>query len=47
MVAEDVVYSFKRIVDKNTASSGSWIFNNRVDSTNGFSAPDDTTFSLN
>jgi peptide/nickel transport system substrate-binding protein len=46
MVAEDVVYSFKRIVDKNTASSGSWIFNNRVDSTNGFSAPDDTTFQL-
>jgi peptide/nickel transport system substrate-binding protein len=46
MVAEDVVYSFKRIVDKSTASSGSWIFNNRVDSTDGFSAPDDTTFQL-
>src|SRR5580693_9727478 len=31
LVAKDVEYSFKRIVDKKTASSGAWIFNGRVD----------------
>jgi peptide/nickel transport system substrate-binding protein len=46
LTAEDVVYSFKRIVDKNTASSGAWIFNNRIDSENGFKAIDDSTFQL-
>jgi peptide/nickel transport system substrate-binding protein len=40
------VYSFKRITDKKTASPGSWIFNNKVDSANGFTALDDTTFQL-
>ncbi|MEO6330200.1 MAG: ABC transporter substrate-binding protein [Ginsengibacter sp.] len=44
--ASDVVYSFKRIVNKNTASSGAWIFNDRVDSVNGFTAIDDSTFQL-
>jgi peptide/nickel transport system substrate-binding protein len=46
MTAEDVVYSFKRIVNKNTASPGSWIFNGKVDSLNGFTALNDTTFQL-
>ncbi|HVG42969.1 MAG TPA: ABC transporter substrate-binding protein, partial [Chitinophagaceae bacterium] len=46
MTAHDVVYSFKRITDKKTASPGSWIFNNKVDSINGFTALDDTTFQL-
>ena len=46
LTAHDVEYSFKRIVDKSTASPGAWIFNNRVDSVNGFQAPDDTTFQL-
>ncbi len=46
LTAHDVEYSFKRIVDKNTASPGAWIFNNRVDSANGFKAIDDTTFQL-
>ncbi len=46
LTANDVVYSFKRIVDKNTASSGAWIFNNRVDSINGFTAINDSTFQL-
>ncbi|HEY6977750.1 MAG TPA: ABC transporter substrate-binding protein [Chitinophagaceae bacterium] len=45
-VAEDVVYSLHRIVDKNTASSGAWIFNDRVDSANGFAALNDSTFQL-
>jgi peptide/nickel transport system substrate-binding protein len=46
MVARDIEYSFKRIVDKATASSGAWIFNNRVDAVNGFHAVNDSTFQL-
>ena len=46
MTAQDVVYSFTRIMDKNTASSGAWIFNGRVDSLQPFIAVDDTTFQL-
>ncbi|HUS02514.1 MAG TPA: ABC transporter substrate-binding protein [Chitinophagaceae bacterium] len=46
MTAKDVEYSFRRIVDRNVASSGAWIFNNRVDSVEGFKAIDDTTFQL-
>jgi peptide/nickel transport system substrate-binding protein len=46
LTAKDVEYSFKRIVDRNVASSGAWIFNNRVDSAEGFEAIDDTTFQL-
>ncbi len=45
MVAADIVYSFNRITDKRTASSGAWIFNNRI-APGGFSAKDDTTFQL-
>ncbi len=44
--AHDVVYSFNRITDKSTASPGAWIFNNRVDSLQGFTALDDSTFQL-
>ena len=46
LTANDVVYSFKRIIDKSTASSGAWIFNNRVDAVDGFKAIDDSTFQL-
>ena len=46
MTAHDVVYSFKRIVDPATSSSGAWIFNNRVDSLDPFIAIDDSTFQL-
>jgi oligopeptide transport system substrate-binding protein len=46
MVAQDVIYSFARIIDKRTASSGAWIFNNRIDSLDAFSAIDDSTFQL-
>jgi oligopeptide transport system substrate-binding protein len=46
LTADDVEYSFKRIVDKNTASPGAWIFNNRVDSVNGFTAINDSVFQL-
>ncbi|HET7119149.1 MAG TPA: ABC transporter substrate-binding protein [Hanamia sp.] len=46
MTAEDVVYSFERILDPATASSGAWIFNGRVDTVQPFKAIDDTTFQL-
>ena len=46
LTAHDVEFSFKRITDKNTASPGAWIFNNRVDSLIGFTALDDSTFQL-
>jgi len=46
LVANDVVFSFARILDKATASPGAWIFNNRVDSVLPFSAVDDSTFVL-
>lgn len=46
MTAADVAYSFSRIMDKQTASPGSWIFNRKVDSLQPFKAIDDTTFQL-
>ena len=46
LTAPDVAYSFNRITDKNVASPGAWIFNNRVDTVNGFVALDDSTFQL-
>ncbi len=46
LTANDVVYSFKRIVDKRVASPGAWIFNKKVDSANGFTALNDSTFQL-
>lgn len=44
MTAEDVVYSFSRIIDPEVASSGAWIFNGHLSVESAFSAPDDTTF---
>lgn len=46
MTAADVVYSFQRLMDKNTASPGAWIFNNRVDAEKGFVAINDSTFRI-
>ncbi|AXY73085.1 ABC transporter substrate-binding protein [Paraflavitalea soli] len=46
MTARDIEYSFKRITDPATASSGAWIFNNRLAATDGFKALDDSTFRL-
>lgn len=46
LTAKDVAYSFYRIIDKQTASPGSWIFNRKVDTTQPFKAIDDTTFQL-
>ena len=46
MLASDVVYSLARILDKDVASPGSWIFNHKVDSVLPFLAIDDSTFRL-
>lgn len=46
LIAGDVVYSFNRLKNPKTASPGSWIFNNRLDSFEPFAAPNDTTFIL-
>jgi len=46
MTAFDVEYSFRRIMDRRTASSGAWIFNDKVDSLSGFRALNDSVFQL-
>ena len=46
MIAADVEYSFRRIMDPATASPGAWIFNRKVDSLQPFTAVDDSTFRL-
>ncbi|HKG68158.1 MAG TPA: ABC transporter substrate-binding protein, partial [Segetibacter sp.] len=45
MTADDIAYSLSRIMDKATASSGAWVFNNRVHN-KGFTALNDSTFQL-
>jgi peptide/nickel transport system substrate-binding protein len=44
--AYDVEYSFKRITDKATASTGAWLFNNRIDTVDGYKALNDSVFQL-
>ncbi len=46
VTAQDVVYSFNRLLDTTLNAPGSWIFANRVNRSNAFSAPNDTTFIL-
>lgn len=46
MSAGDIAFSLGRIIDKNTASSGAWIFNNRIDSDQPFTVINDSTFQL-
>lgn len=46
LTAQDVVYSFSRIISKQTASPGAWIFNRKVDTLQPFTAIDDSTFQL-
>jgi peptide/nickel transport system substrate-binding protein len=46
MSAADVVYSFRRLADPATASSGAWIFNDRIAKDSPFVAIDDRTFEL-
>lgn len=44
MTAYDIQYSFDRLIDPLTASSGAWIFNDRVRSKQPFEAINDSTF---
>ena len=46
MVASDIVYSLQRIMDPATASSGAWIFNDRVKKEGAFIALDDSTLEV-
>ncbi|MFM7710640.1 MAG: ABC transporter substrate-binding protein [Ferruginibacter sp.] len=46
MIASDVVYSFQRLMSKELASPGAWIFQDRLDSTKPFVAVNDTVFEL-
>lgn len=47
VVASDFVYSFNRLVNPETASSGAWIFNDKIDTTqHPFRALDDSTFEI-
>lgn len=43
-IASDFKYSFSRIIDPKTASSGAWIFNDKVTGADAFLAPNDSTF---
>jgi oligopeptide transport system substrate-binding protein len=45
-VAADFVYSFSRLIDPKVASSGSWIFSDKVEGKNAFTAPNDSTFRI-
>ncbi|MCO4292583.1 ABC transporter substrate-binding protein [Solitalea sp. MAHUQ-68] len=47
VVAADFVYSFNRIIDPKVASSGSWIFNDRISDKTPFEALNDSTFRIN
>ncbi len=44
VIAADFKYSFSRIIDPKMASSGAWIFNDKVDGKQAFIATDDSTF---
>ena len=45
-VAADFVYSFGRLIDPKVASSGSWIFSDKVDGKKAFIAIDDSTLQI-
>ncbi len=46
VVAADFAYSFGRLIDPKVASSGSWIFSDKVAGKQSFVAVDDTTFQI-
>jgi oligopeptide transport system substrate-binding protein len=45
-VAADFVYSFSRLIDPKVASSGSWMFSDKIDGRNDFIAINDSTFQI-
>jgi oligopeptide transport system substrate-binding protein len=46
VVASDFVYSLSRLIDPKVASSGSWIFSDKVTGKQDFMAVDDSTFRI-
>lgn len=46
VVAADFVYSFNRLIDPKVASSGGWIFGDKVKDIHNFVAVNDSTFSI-
>jgi peptide/nickel transport system substrate-binding protein len=46
VIADDFVYSFNRIVSAKTASSGAWIFNDKIKDSTAFYATNDSTFCI-
>jgi len=46
LIASDFVVSFSRIIDPKTASSGAWIFNDKISEEKPFTAPNDSTFEI-
>lgn len=44
--ASDFAYSFGRLIDPKVASSGSWIFSDKVEGKIAFIAPNDSTFQI-
>ncbi len=46
VVASDFVYSFYRLIDPKVASSGGWIFSDKVKDINSFKALNDSTFQI-
>lgn len=46
MTADDVVYSFNRILDPQVASPGAWIFNGHIDTLQPFVAANDSVFEI-
>ncbi len=44
--AQDVVYTFNRLIDPKVAAKGAWVFNDKVDSLKPFTAPDDSTVEI-
>jgi len=46
VVAADFEYSFNRLIDSTVASTGGWLFNDKVDKKNPFEAVNDTTFRI-
>jgi oligopeptide transport system substrate-binding protein len=47
VVAADFAYSFYRLIDPKVASSGGWIFSDKVKDASGFKALNDSTFQIN
>jgi oligopeptide transport system substrate-binding protein len=46
VVAEDFTYSFYRLIDPKVASSGGWIFSDKVKDRDSFKAVNDSTFKI-